>query len=59
MADRTFCSGDTTGKKVKVIVTDFTKEDVFTEIEDQLKALNIGVLGWIFLISPMENLKKQ
>uniref|UniRef100_A0A3Q4ACI3 Uncharacterized protein n=1 Tax=Mola mola TaxID=94237 RepID=A0A3Q4ACI3_MOLML len=35
---------DTTGKKVKVIVTDFTKEDVFTEIEDQLKALNIGVL---------------
>lgn len=38
-------SGDTTGRKVKVIVTDFVKEDVFDEIEDQLTELNIGVLG--------------
>lgn len=42
-----FLSGDTTGRKVKVIVTDFVKEDVFGEIEDQLRDLNIGVLGWI------------
>ncbi|KAM3611512.1 uncharacterized protein V6R79_019901 [Siganus canaliculatus] len=35
---------DTTGQRVKVIVTDFTKENVFSEIEDQLKDLNIGVL---------------
>lgn len=37
---------------MKVIVTDFTKEDVFSEIEDQLKDLNIGVLGWIYFIVP-------
>lgn len=42
-----FFSDDTTGRKVKVIVTDFVKEDVFGEIEDQLRELNIGVLGWI------------
>ncbi|XP_026199986.1 testosterone 17-beta-dehydrogenase 3 [Anabas testudineus] len=36
--------GETTGQRVKVIVTDFTKENVFSEIEDQLKDLNIGVL---------------
>ncbi|XP_040898979.1 testosterone 17-beta-dehydrogenase 3 isoform X1 [Toxotes jaculatrix] len=36
--------GDKTGQRVKVIVTDFTKENVFSEIEDQLKDLNIGVL---------------
>nr|ANJ46829.1 17 beta hydroxy steroid dehydrogenase 3 [Rachycentron canadum] len=35
---------DKTGQKVKVIVTDFTQEEVFNEIEDQLKDLNIGVL---------------
>ncbi|XP_070820585.1 17-beta-hydroxysteroid dehydrogenase type 3 [Chaetodon trifascialis] len=35
---------DTTGQKVKVIVTDFTQENIFSEIEDQLKDLNIGVL---------------
>lgn len=48
-ADSTFSFfiGNTTGKKVKVIVTDFTKEDVFSEIVEQLKDLNIGVLGWI------------
>ncbi|XP_068614114.1 17-beta-hydroxysteroid dehydrogenase type 3-like [Brachionichthys hirsutus] len=33
-----------TGKKVKVIVTDFIKENVFSDIENQLKELNIGVL---------------
>ncbi|XP_040010516.1 testosterone 17-beta-dehydrogenase 3 [Xiphias gladius] len=36
--------GDKTGQRVKVIVTDFIKENVFSEIEDQLKDLNIGVL---------------
>lgn len=48
-ADSTFSFfiGNTTGKKVKVIVADFTQEDVFSEIEEQLKDLNIGVLGWI------------
>ncbi|CAK6950594.1 -beta-hydroxysteroid dehydrogenase type 3 [Scomber scombrus] len=35
---------DATGQRVKVVVTDFTKENVFSEIEDQLKDLNIGVL---------------
>ncbi|XP_068167993.1 17-beta-hydroxysteroid dehydrogenase type 3 isoform X2 [Antennarius striatus] len=35
---------DTTGKKVKVIVTDFVTENVFSDIENQLKDLNIGVL---------------
>ncbi|KAM4615878.1 17-beta-hydroxysteroid dehydrogenase type 3 [Polymixia lowei] len=35
---------ETTGQKVKVIVADFTQENVFHEIEDSLKALNIGVL---------------
>uniref|UniRef100_H2UKQ9 Hydroxysteroid (17-beta) dehydrogenase 3 n=1 Tax=Takifugu rubripes TaxID=31033 RepID=H2UKQ9_TAKRU len=35
---------DTTGRNVKVIVTDFVKENVFGEIEDQLRDLNIGVL---------------
>lgn len=36
--------GDATGREVKVIATDFIKEDVFNEIEDQLRDLNIGVL---------------
>uniref|UniRef100_A0A8C9WY68 Hydroxysteroid (17-beta) dehydrogenase 3 n=1 Tax=Sander lucioperca TaxID=283035 RepID=A0A8C9WY68_SANLU len=36
--------GDTTGQRVKVIVTDFMKDNVFSEIEDQLRDLNIGVL---------------
>ncbi|XP_053181505.1 17-beta-hydroxysteroid dehydrogenase type 3 [Scomber japonicus] len=35
---------DATGQRVKVVVADFTKENVFSEIEDQLKDLNIGVL---------------
>lgn len=36
--------GDTTGQRVKVIVTDFIKENIFSEIEDELRDLNIGVL---------------
>ncbi|KAF7669877.1 hypothetical protein LDENG_00100530 [Lucifuga dentata] len=36
--------GDSTGKRVKVIAADFTEENIFTEIEDKLKDLNIGVL---------------
>uniref|UniRef100_A0A3Q4H5F5 Hydroxysteroid (17-beta) dehydrogenase 3 n=1 Tax=Neolamprologus brichardi TaxID=32507 RepID=A0A3Q4H5F5_NEOBR len=36
--------GEATGQRVKVIVTDFTKENIFSEIEEQLKDLNIGVL---------------
>ncbi|KAM7391441.1 hypothetical protein PAMP_022130 [Pampus punctatissimus] len=36
--------GDATGQRVKVVVTDFIKENVFSEIEAQLKDLNIGVL---------------
>ncbi|XP_070760786.1 17-beta-hydroxysteroid dehydrogenase type 3 [Enoplosus armatus] len=36
--------GDATGRRVKVIVSDFIKENIFSEIEDQLKDLNIGVL---------------
>uniref|UniRef100_A0A671THR0 Hydroxysteroid (17-beta) dehydrogenase 3 n=1 Tax=Sparus aurata TaxID=8175 RepID=A0A671THR0_SPAAU len=35
---------DTTGRRVKVIVVDFIEENVFSEIEDELKDLNIGVL---------------
>uniref|UniRef100_A0A3Q3K7X7 Hydroxysteroid (17-beta) dehydrogenase 3 n=1 Tax=Monopterus albus TaxID=43700 RepID=A0A3Q3K7X7_MONAL len=36
--------GNATGQKVKVIVADFTKDNVFSEIEDQLKDLSVGVL---------------
>ncbi|XP_072290002.1 17-beta-hydroxysteroid dehydrogenase type 3 [Eucyclogobius newberryi] len=36
--------GESTGRKVKVIVADFTKEDDFNCIEDELKDMNIGVL---------------
>ncbi|XP_042344332.1 testosterone 17-beta-dehydrogenase 3 [Plectropomus leopardus] len=35
---------DTTGQRVKVIVTDFIRDNVFSEIEDQLQDFNIGVL---------------
>lgn len=37
---------DNTGQRVKVIVTDFMKDNVFSEIEDQIRSLDIGVLGW-------------
>lgn len=40
-----------------MIVADFIKEDVFSEIEDQLRGLNIGVLGWIFFFFSMLYLK--
>lgn len=43
-----FFVGDKTGQRVKVAVADFTKEDVFGEIEGQLQDLNVGVLGWTF-----------
>lgn len=36
--------GEATGRKVKVIVADFTKDDVFDQIEDELKDMNIGIL---------------
>uniref|UniRef100_A0A3Q0R4J5 Hydroxysteroid (17-beta) dehydrogenase 3 n=1 Tax=Amphilophus citrinellus TaxID=61819 RepID=A0A3Q0R4J5_AMPCI len=35
---------ETTEQRVKVIITDFAKENIFSEIEEQLKDLNIGVL---------------
>lgn len=35
-----------------MIVTDFIKENIFSEIEDELRDLNIGVLGWTFFILP-------
>lgn len=56
-ADTTFSFflGETTGQKVKVIVTDFLKQEAFNEIEDQLKDLNIGVLGWTFFFSSFQN----
>lgn len=40
-----FCIGEKTGQRVKVIVADFSKDDVYGEIEKQLKDLSIGVLG--------------
>lgn len=40
-----FSLGETTGQRVKVIVTDFMKENVFGEIDDQLRGLDIGILG--------------
>ncbi|XP_047236189.1 17-beta-hydroxysteroid dehydrogenase type 3 [Girardinichthys multiradiatus] len=36
--------GETTGQRVKVIVADFSEENVFREIEEELKDLNVGVL---------------
>ncbi|MEQ2253961.1 hypothetical protein ILYODFUR_037902 [Ilyodon furcidens] len=36
--------GETTGQSVKVIVADFSEENVFQEIEEELKDLNVGVL---------------
>lgn len=38
----------TTGKNVKVLVADFTKDNIYEEIEESLKDLNIGVLGMLF-----------
>ncbi|XP_010874422.1 testosterone 17-beta-dehydrogenase 3 isoform X1 [Esox lucius] len=36
--------GQTTGQKVKVIVADFTEDDEYEQIQEELKGLNIGVL---------------
>ncbi|XP_028832716.1 17-beta-hydroxysteroid dehydrogenase type 3 isoform X1 [Denticeps clupeoides] len=36
--------GETTGKRVKVIVADFTKDDVYENIAQNLQDLNIGIL---------------
>uniref|UniRef100_A0A4W5R6N5 Hydroxysteroid (17-beta) dehydrogenase 3 n=1 Tax=Hucho hucho TaxID=62062 RepID=A0A4W5R6N5_9TELE len=36
--------GETTGQKVKVIVADFTEDDMYEHIEEKLKGLNISVL---------------
>lgn len=36
--------GDKTGQKIKVLVADFTREDCFAPLEDELKEMNIGVL---------------
>lgn len=36
--------GDATGRTVKVIVADFSKDDAFGRIEDALRNMNIGVL---------------
>ncbi|XP_069555646.1 17-beta-hydroxysteroid dehydrogenase type 3 isoform X1 [Brachyistius frenatus] len=36
--------GETTGQIVKVMVTDFINPNIFSELKDQLKDLNIGVL---------------
>ncbi|XP_077378145.1 17-beta-hydroxysteroid dehydrogenase type 3 isoform X2 [Festucalex cinctus] len=35
---------ETTGRMVKVVVADFTKDNIFTDIEEELKYLDIGVL---------------
>ncbi|XP_057689049.1 17-beta-hydroxysteroid dehydrogenase type 3 isoform X2 [Corythoichthys intestinalis] len=35
---------ETTHRMVKVVVADFTKDNIFTDIEEQLKYLDIGVL---------------
>ncbi|XP_035999772.1 testosterone 17-beta-dehydrogenase 3 [Fundulus heteroclitus] len=36
--------GATTGQRVKVIVADFSEEEAFREIEEEMKHLNVGVL---------------
>ncbi|KAM4745435.1 17-beta-hydroxysteroid dehydrogenase type 3 isoform 1-T1 [Anableps anableps] len=36
--------GETTGQRVKVIVADFSEENVCREIEEEIKDLNVGVL---------------
>ncbi|XP_069043387.1 17-beta-hydroxysteroid dehydrogenase type 3 isoform X3 [Lepisosteus oculatus] len=35
---------ETTGQRVKVIVADFTKEDIYEHIAESIKELNVGVL---------------
>ncbi|RXM96696.1 Testosterone 17-beta-dehydrogenase 3 [Acipenser ruthenus] len=35
---------DDTGRSVKVIASDFTREDIYENIEDNLKGLDVGIL---------------
>ena len=35
----------TTGRSVKVIQADFTKDDIYEGIKEELKGLEIGILG--------------
>ncbi|CAL8251101.1 unnamed protein product [Boreogadus saida] len=43
-----------TGKRVKVLVADFSRDDVYREIEDNLKDLEIGVLvARLFSFAPL------
>lgn len=35
----------TTGRRVKIIQADFTKDDIYEDIEEELKGLEIGILG--------------
>lgn len=37
-----------TGRNVKIIQADFTKNDIYDDIEERLKGLEIGVLGMLF-----------
>lgn len=35
----------TTGSSVKIIQVDFTKDDIYEDIKEELKGLEIGILG--------------
>lgn len=35
----------TTGSSVKIIQVDFTKDDIYEYIKEELKGLEIGILG--------------
>ena len=35
----------TTGRSVKIIQADFTKDDIYEYIKEELKGLEIGILG--------------
>lgn len=35
----------TTGRSVKIIQADFTKDDIYEDIKEELKGLEIGILG--------------
>ncbi|XP_072564656.1 17-beta-hydroxysteroid dehydrogenase type 3 isoform X1 [Paramormyrops kingsleyae] len=41
--------GARTGKQVKVITADFTKDDIYEHIEENLRGLEVGVLGMLVL----------
>lgn len=42
-------TGEKTGRTVKVVVADFSKENTFATIEEEIKDLNVGVLGLTFI----------